>query len=245
MDKNNEFKEKEIVDVGKKGKALFILAIICFFIAFAFIIWAASVQDKNVKYSDAIGIIGFFGFGIVSIVIMIKAYPLILLNESDRVWKEYDQKELYKLNSLYRNTLEEKLISKNFKPYNNYYKKKKFSFLKDSITYYFRFVDTKTVTGCAKREVNAFKKINKKERTSCLCLFAYLDNLTEKDLQDVKDIGKKYIVYENVFDPHLRENYIVVAVDKTTGEGYFLDIGKKHRISIYHHGCKVIKKMLR
>lgn len=74
---------------------------------------------------------------------MIKAYPLILLNESDRVWKEYDQKELYKLNSLYRNTLEEKLISKNFKPYNNYYKKKKFSFLKDSITYYFRFVDTK------------------------------------------------------------------------------------------------------
>lgn len=81
--------------------------------------------------------------------------------------------------------------------------------------------------------------------TSCLCLFAYLDNLTEKDLQDVKDIGKKYIVYENVFDPHLRENYIVVAVDKTTGEGYFLDIGKKHRISIYHHGCKVIKKMLR
>lgn len=176
---------------------------------------------------------------------MIKAYPLILLNESDRVWKEYDQKELYKLNSLYRNTLEEKLISKNFKPYNNYYKKKKFSFLKDSITYYFRFVDTKTVNGCAKREINAFKKINKKERTSCLCLFAYLDNLTEKDLQDVKDIGKKYIVYENVLDPHLRENYIIVAVDKTTGEGYFLDIGKKHRISIYHHGCKVIKKMLR
>ena len=43
---------------------------------------------------------------------MIKAYPLILLNESDRVWKEYDQKELYKLNSIYRNTLEEKLISK-------------------------------------------------------------------------------------------------------------------------------------
>ncbi len=88
------------------------------------------------------------------------------------------------------------------------------------------------------------KRLTIKERTSCLCLFACLDGLTDRDLQDVKDIGKKYIVHENVLDPHLRENYIIVAVDKTTGEGYFMDIGKKHRISIYHHGCKMIKKIL-
>ncbi len=132
---------------------------------------------------------------------MLKAFPLILLYESDRVWKEYDQKELYKISSINKNALEEKLINKKFKPYNGYYKRKKFSFLKDSITYYFRFVDTKTVNGCAKREVNAFKKIHKKERTSCLCLFALLDRVTERDLQDVKDIGKKYIVNENVLDP--------------------------------------------
>lgn len=244
MDKNNEFKENDLVDEAKKGKRLFIIAIICFLIAFGFILWAAIVQDKNVKNSDIIGIVGFLGFGVASVIIMIKAFPLILLYESDRVWNEYEQKELYKISYVNRNTLEEKLINKKFEPYNGYYKRKKFSFLKDSITYYFRFVDTKTVSGCAKREINAFKKIHKKERTSCLCLFVCLDGLTDRDLQDVKDIGKKYIVNENVLDPHLRENYIVVAVDKTTGEGYFMDIGKKHRISIYHHGCKMIKKIL-
>ncbi len=58
MNKYNEFKENDLADEAKKGKRLFIIAIICFLISFGFILWAAIVQDKNVKNSDIIGIVG-------------------------------------------------------------------------------------------------------------------------------------------------------------------------------------------
>ncbi len=93
-------------------KAFPLILLFCFLIAFGFILWAAIVQDKNVKNSDIIGIVGFLGFGVASVIVMIKAFPLILLYESDRVWNEYEQKELYKISFVNRNTLEEKNTSK-------------------------------------------------------------------------------------------------------------------------------------
>ncbi len=37
---------------------------------------------------------------------------------------------------------------------------------------------------------------------------------------------------------------MIVVIDRKTNEGYFLDIGKKHKSSLYSHGCKWIKRIL-
>ena len=37
---------------------------------------------------------------------------------------------------------------------------------------------------------------------------------------------------------------ILVAVDKQKLDGWYMDIGKKHKISLYAHGCRLLKKCL-
>lgn len=52
------------------------------------------------------------------------------------------------------------------------------------------------------------------------------------------------IISENVLDPHTQMTVILAAVNKQTQEGWYMDIGKKHKISLYAHGCRLIKKCL-
>ena len=83
-----------------------------------------------------------------------------------------------------------------------------------------------------------------REGNSCLCLFVYVDHITHENLEDAKELGKSDIVYETVINPFTQDSYVIVVVDRNTNEGYFLDIGKKHKSSLYSHGCKWINNIL-
>ncbi len=84
----------------------------------------------------------------------------------------------------------------------------------------------------------------KKGSNFCLIIFAYMDEISEEAKAFVKNYGKNMIVSENVLDPYRQMTAILVAVDKQNLDGWYMDIGKKHKISLYAHGCRLIKKCL-
>ena len=52
------------------------------------------------------------------------------------------------------------------------------------------------------------------------------------------------IVSEEVFETCTQTTVILVAVDKERQKGWYVDIGKKKKLSLYSHGCRLIRKCL-
>ena len=77
-----------------------------------------------------------------------------------------------------------------------------------------------------------------------MIIFAYMDEVSEEAKAFVKNHRKNMIVSENALDPYRQMTAILVAVDKHNLVGWYVDIGKKHSISLYAHGCHLMKKCL-
>ena len=235
IDEKTEGKEYKI------GRSLFALSIVLGVLGIILLIVGIFVQ--NTKYGTPLAVIGAIFSMTISFFLMYKSYSDMMAYESLKMEKEYEKQELYRLNSVCKYEVKSKLLNAGFYEKNEYLKKKKFSYLKDSITYYFRMVDTNKVFGSVERYIKEFE-LMEREGNSCLCLFVYVDHITEESLDDAKELGKADIVYETVINPFTQDSYVIVVVDRKTNEGYFLDIGKKHKSSLYSHGCKWIKKIL-
>lgn len=225
----------------KRGKSLFGLSIVLGFVGIILLIVGLFVQ--NTKYGTPLSIVGAIVSMLLAFFLMYKSYADMMAYESLKMEREYDKHELYKLESVCKYEVKSKLLGTGFHKENEYFKKKKFSYLKDSITYYFRMVDTAKVFGSIERYIKEFELMDR-EGNSCLCLFVYVDHITEENLEDAKEFGKNDIVYETVINPLTQDSYVLVVVDRNTNEGYFLDIGKKYKSSLYSHGCKWIKRIL-
>lgn len=235
----NTYKESDIEI--KKGVKILFIGLFLEILSFIFILSVAILQNKLTKNLLFLLVIMALLCLIVGLIFCIKSYKRVLEFEVLRLENEYKGKELYKLNNVNKSDVEKVLYSNKFKKDGMYYKKKKFNLMRDSITYYFRLVDSKRINSCVNRESELFNEIEK-NKTFCLCLFIYLDNIDVDSIDETKNLAKKFIVYENVLNPYIKENTVFVIVNKNNGEGYFLDIGKKHRLSIYNKGCKIIKK---
>ena len=84
----------------------------------------------------------------------------------------------------------------------------------------------------------------KKTGNSCLIIFAYMDEISEETKIFVKNHGMNMIVSEEVFETCTQTTVILVAVDKQRQKGWYVDIGKKKKLSLYSHGCRLIRKCL-
>lgn len=225
----------------KRGRSLFALSIVLGFVGIVLLIVGIFVQ--NTRYGTPLSVVGAIVSMTLAFFLMYKSYSDMMAYESLKMEREYDKHELYKLKSVCKYEVKSKLLGAGFYEENGYLKKKKFSYLKDSITYYFRMVYTTKVFGSVERYIKEFEQMER-EGNSCFCLFVYVDHITDENLEDAKELGKSDIVYETVINPFTQDSYVIVVVDRKTNEGYFLDIGKKHKSSLYSHGCKWIKKIL-
>lgn len=71
-----------------------------------------------------------------------------------------------------------------------------------------------------------------------------MDEVGECERKEIKEISKQYIITETVVAPKLSASALVIAVDSVSNTGYFMDI-KKHNISFYSYGCRMIKRLFR
>lgn len=242
--KENKHNDEEIIDT-KKAIYMFIVAIFLFFAGFAFLIWAAVMQEHGLLNGVIIlvGLVGFFGCDILSIVLLIKALPGLLFLDIEKIDRKCNESKLLELPLMGKEAVVKKLLQHKFKyTEEGCYRKKKFSFLKDCIDYYARIVDDIDLENAVQRELNRFESVEKKVKNCCLLLFVYLDELGEAEKKNIKEIGKRFIALETI-NPHIEATIVVVAIDSGTNTGYFSDVEKGNSLMLYSYGCKILKKI--
>lgn len=236
------FDEQEQLRSEKRGLLLFFAGLVCFFIAFGFIIAGIFFQKYHVKNGDAIAIGGFVIFGIAAVFLIVKNIGYALLWEADRKEKKLNGQELTSLPAMSRTTLQQSLSENKFQYENGYYYRKKFSFWKDSVRYYIKLTDSTDLSATLDREIDSFNSSDCSGQNACLIIIMYQNGVTEATKTTLKEISTNSAIAETVIDPHLNATFLSVAVDSFTGTGYFFDLHKSH-ISLYSHGCRLLKKL--
>lgn len=245
MDDREELtnEEQETAAYIKKCKVMFGTGLGAGILAFLVLILGVVLQDRGAHGTDVVCIIAALACMIIGLVLLIKAYPGLMISEVDRAEAEYDRQELSQLPVLERSRVEQQLCSCGFKRESGgYFTKKKFSFIRDSIHYYVRITSCQKLESVVEREEKTFAKLTENDRNACLILLAYPTRFNETIKVEVKSIDKINLVYESL-DPYAACSTLVMAVDSQTGTGYYLDNGKKHRTSLYAHSCKMLKKI--
>lgn len=236
------FDEQEQLRSEKRGLLLFFAGLVCFFIAFGFIIAGIFFQKYHVKNGDAIAIGGFVIFGIAAVILLLKNIGYAVLWEADRKEKKLNGQELTSLPAMSRTTLQQSLSENKFQYENGYYYRKKISFWKDSVRYYIKLTDSTDLSATLDREIDSFNSSDCSRQNACLIIIMYQNGVTEDTKTTLKEISTNSAIAETVIDPHLNATFLSVAVDSFTGTGYFFDLHKSH-ISLYSHGCRLLKKL--
>lgn len=237
-------KERRDPDM-KKAKGMAVIAIILIFIAFASLGIGAILQGDGV--SDRVivptALVGFFGCNIVAIILIMKAYPTLLMADCIKMDEFYEKQELIELCLPDREALVQRLLENKFKPAEDGgYRRKKFSFLKDTINYHVRITEDVSIANALRREVDHFERTQIKWNNLCMILLVYMDEVGECERKEIKEIGKQYIITETVVASKLSASVLVIAVDSISNRGYFMDV-KKRNISFYTYGCRMIKRL--
>lgn len=237
---DNLFSDQEI----KKAKVRGILAILLVFLAFGSLTLAAFMQDSlHSKVIVPLAVVSFIGCNVIAIFFIFKSYPVLIYMDCRRMNQTYENQPLKTLTLPAPTEWEPLLLRHKFKDsQDGYYRRKKLSFLKDSIHYVIRITQDTELEGAFHREISRLEQTQKKWNNLCLILLVYMDDINEDTFTTIKDLGKDRIITETVIYPKSTTSVIVVAVDSGTSLGYFLDTAK-HSISLYGYGCRLLKKL--
>lgn len=236
--------EKEL----RKAKVMAVSAIILEICGFASFVGAAVMQKRGIPDSIILPVvvIAFFGCSFAAIFLLIKAAPELMTADIKKIDRKYDSCRPEQLAGMDKQSIRQKLLQHKFlATEEGYYRKRKFSFLKDSVSYYVRITEDVNLQTAINREMDRFDKISGKGKNFCLILFVNMDAVGEREIESLKQAGKTFIAMETVLNPNLEETVIPVLIDQNSDTGFFLDIGKGHIISLYSHGCKMLKKIWR
>ncbi len=235
-----------MTDEYKKAKKMSIIAVVLIVLAFSCLIVAALSQysDKfNTTYLPVI-VIGFFGGNIAALILIGKAYPALLAADCMRMDARYEKQEPVRILLAAQELLAQTFADNKFKYMEEgYYRRKKFSFLKDSVCYYVRMTEDIEAQNALRREVERLYQAGKKDKNLCMLLFVYMDEVGEREIKDIKEIGKSNIVVESVINPNISLTVLVIAVDRRDNKGYYMEIGRHGRLTLYSYGCRMLRKM--
>lgn len=230
----------------RKATIMAITACILIVIAFSCLIGAAFLQEYDYFDTVVLPLVlgGFFGGNIIAFVLLCKAYPTLLLSDCMKMNDRYERQEPVQVRLPERESLGRRLLDSKFKYTDDgYYRRKKLSFLKDSVCYYARITEDIEVENALRREVERLYQFGKKEKNLCMLLFVYMDEVGERGIKDIKELGKRNIVLESVINPNLALSVLVIAVDRKTNTGYYMKIGRHGGLTIYSYGCKMLKQV--
>lgn len=197
---------------------------------------------KSVLGSWKVAVV-FFGCNITAIILRITAYPILMRSDCIRMDKFYEKQEPTELCLPDREALVQRLLENKFKPAEDGgYRRKKFSFLKDTINYYVRITEDTSIANALRREVDHCERARIKPNNLCILLLVYMDEVGECERKEIKEFGKRFIIAEMMAVSKLSVTFLAIAVDSRNSMGYFVDI-KKRNLSLYSYGCKMVKRL--
>ncbi len=234
--------DDEEVTIRKAKWKLFIgcvMALLGFVLLLAGVILDVQETRKIVALVAA-----FFACDIAGLVLIIKAMPGLALSDINKIDEKYGGCELTQLHGMKKYEAEQALRSHKFQ-YDDrgFYRRKKFSFLKDSVSYYVKLLDSSNMEKTIRNEYNYLDKQLQNGKNTCLILMIYSNEPTARNTQLLRNAGMVQIADNMVLDMYSSKTMIVVGVDPVTGIGRYLDMGKGHNLYLYKYGCKMLQKL--
>ena len=246
-----------MIEVGEKqiknAKIKFTFASICFVLAFAAIIMSAVLDDGTYEFLCPIGLILFFTFMIISLVLLFSGFPDFAAYDIWKLQNKYKEKMLTNIYFENKESVMSIFEKSGFKYVDaNYWIKKKFHFLKDTIRYYVRFAElqpnkyNKNITEdsfskIVEKEINLFAKEDYKDQKSVVFLFIEFNKLNQEELKDIKKVCESYLTVETLYLSCIQGGLVPIVVDKKNKKMYFFDESKG--ITYYAYGCRMFKKI--
>ncbi len=227
----------------RKAKWKLCLGVLLALLGFA-VLLAGAILDVQDTWGIVGLLAGFFACDIAGLSLMIKALPGLALSDINRIDQKYGECELTQLHGMKKYEAAQILRSHKFKyDDSGYYRRKKFSFLKDSVSYYVKILDSSNMEKTIRNEWNYLDKQFQNGKSTCLILMIYSDEPTEQNTQLLRNAGMVQIADNMVLDMYASKTILVVGVDPVTGIGRYLDIGKGHHLYLYKYGCNMLKKL--
>lgn len=230
----------------KKATHRAIIAVILIIIAFLSLFVAALMQGHDISDTVIVpmALVLFFGGNIIALILLVKSYPALLYADCMKMEERYSRQELTQVLLPDQSSIGQVFLGHKFKYIEEgYYRRKKFSFLKDSVNYYARITEDFEIENALKREVNQLFEVKRKEKNLCLLLFVYMDEIDEQEKREIKELSKNQIVMGSVVNPDISVAVLVIAVDRKMNTGYYMESRKYGRISLYSYGCRMVGKM--
>lgn len=236
--KNNNILSKKAVTIWKT------IAILLFFGSFACLTVGGILGENGYGWFwwPLFGLAGFFVLDILSIVILFTIRNSALFYEEKSKEDKLNKYTMTILNHLSKESISEKLTEIHFKlTEDGYYRKKVFSFSKDSVCYLIRMVNAIDVHKTIESELKRADARNYNSKNTCLILFLHMDLISPDDIKYIRKISNNSIINETIIPTSEFDTCILILVDAQSKTGQFLYM-KGFSISIYKHGCKMIKK---
>lgn len=230
----------------KKAKVMAIVSCILILLAFSCLIMTALTQyyDDFSTVFLPVTLTGFFGGNIIALIMLCKAYPVLLASDCVKMEERYEKQEPQQISLPGRDSCTNILLANKFEyTREGYYRRKRLSLLKDSVCYYVRMTEDTEVEKAMRREVEYLYQTGKKDKNLCMLLFVYMDEVGEHEQKEIKELGKRNIVMESVINPNISLTILAIAVDRGTNTGYYMGIGRHGMFTLYAYGCKMLKKL--
>lgn len=237
----------------KKGKqplgkqkviTLYILAFGAIVLGFAACFAPAFLSDEHGHYENGwVFMLLFALLEIGGVALLLRILPEVAMMEMEQKLKKYSSLDLSTLESADRSKVFQTFQRHRFRETETgLYRKKVFSFVKDSVCYYWTALDAGNVYDVCDNALNRLERIENRPKNACLLLFVYKPQVTKEDKIQLRDIAAALLTDEAVLPDSSCATMVPVLVDSSTGKGYFLD---RHRgISVYAHGCRLLRKYL-
>ncbi len=211
---------------------------------FAPLVTAAILQENGVSSSiyTPIGL-ATIPCAIISLVFLFANNKRATEYEITRKIDKIDHQEATVIENVSEEKLKGALAGQKFEERDGYFYKRKFSLSKDYVNYFIRFCHTSDdVASDFERENTRIDSFEYKNQNMCFILIDVAENVTEEDINTLRDFNKVFMVVEGTLPSPQFNSAVYMLLDSNTKKLYLFEMGKMS-ISIHAHGTNLIKKL--
>lgn len=239
-------KNKNKPPMTKKEYAIYTLVAILGIVAFFGMLLAAAIlQDNGVssKIYTPIGASAFI-FAIISLIILFSNFSRASEYEMNVKGEKIEKSEFTVIENVSEKKLRDALTNAGFKEKDGYLHKRRLSFSKDYVNYFVRLPYGEGIISDPESETRKADSIDSRVRNKCLILIDSAYGVTPEMLSNAKDFNKIFMVVESVLPSARIDSAMYALLDTSNNRLYILE-GSKYLISIYSHGTRLLKKLLK
>lgn len=231
----------------KRIYIVFSIAIFLIVFAFIFAIIAESLKENGYGdfWSPLVSLLVFFLSLLTAIILLFSQLKDAVDIDYKDTTEKMNQMDISISDGTNPYEISNKLLSMKFKKdESGYYNKKKFHFLKDSIHYYYKLVESTNISKTLAYELSIYNEIDIKCNNSCFILVIKKDSITKTDKESLKSISKRYMMFESLPFIKTAHTCFIVLCDYDN-KYYYYTFKNKHGIKVYSYGHRLLLKLIK